>query len=137
MPLDTKNMGINMGSDFPAVWVVPEALQQLVECGETDLVDELLTIFQSDTASRLAVLGRAVGAGDVATVKAEAHTIKGSAVQVGANRVAEACLQMETEARKSPPTELDWLLSRLRRSFDEACGMIAEQKQSTRKQFQK
>src|ERR1700689_1774039 len=108
MPLDTKNVAIDMGGDLTAVWAVPEALRQLVEYGDTELVDELIAIFQTDTASRLEVLARAVAAGDWATVRAEAHTIKGSSVQVGANRVAEACRQMETEARKSPPMEVDW-----------------------------
>jgi HPt (histidine-containing phosphotransfer) domain-containing protein len=134
MPLDTKSSGISTGSDLDAVWLIPEALQQLVDCGDTDLVEELIAIFQSDTASRLQVLDQAVATGDCVTVRAEAHTIKGSSVQVGANRVAEACRQMEMEARKSPPTELGWLFSRLRRSFDEVCGVIAERKESKERQ---
>jgi HPt (histidine-containing phosphotransfer) domain-containing protein len=129
--LDIKSSGTNASRDFPAVWIVPEALQQLIECGDTELVAELVAIFQTDTASRLEVLGRAVAAGDYDGVRIEAHTIKGSALQVGANRVSEVCRQMEMEARKSPPAELDWLFSRLRASFDEVCGVMAAQKEST------
>jgi HPt (histidine-containing phosphotransfer) domain-containing protein len=133
MPLDTKSNGINMGSDSPVVWVVPEALQQLVECGDTELVEELIAIFQSDTTARLEVLRRAIAAGDWAAVRVEGHTIKGSAVQVGANCVAEACRQLELEARKSAPLDLEWLFHRLQQSFDEACGAMAARNEITGK----
>ena len=133
MPLDTKSSGPNAGRDLPVVWAVPEALQQLVECGDTELVDELIAIFQSDTAERLQALGGAVASGDYAEVRAQAHTVKGSAMQVGANRVGEICRQMEIEAKKSPPLELDWLLNRLRKGFAEACAAMAARTGSTGK----
>jgi HPt (histidine-containing phosphotransfer) domain-containing protein len=108
----------------------PESLRLLAECGESGLVDEIIVIFQSDTASRLEVLGRAVAAVDLAVVRAEAHTIKGSAMQVGAGRMAELCKQMELEARKTPPLELFSLFSRLRISFDEACLVMTADRSS-------
>jgi two-component system, cell cycle response regulator DivK len=86
--------------------VLPAALRQLQECGETTLVEELIVIFESDTAERLEVLARAVETADYATARQEAHTIKGSALQVGAAPFAEACRQMEMEARKEAPSDL-------------------------------
>ena len=102
----------------------------MAECGDADLVEELIGIFQTDTTSRLEVLGRAVAAGDLATVRAEAHTIKGSAVQVGAGRVADLCKQMELEARKTPPLELFSLFTRLQTSFHQACQVMAAHAES-------
>ena len=98
MAIDSK--GMNTRSEFPDVWVLPAALRQLAESGEGELVDELIAIFQTDTAERLQLLACAIEAADYPTVRLEAHTIKGSALQVGANRMAELCRQVEMEARK-------------------------------------
>jgi HPt (histidine-containing phosphotransfer) domain-containing protein len=125
MPLDTQGSGLNAGCDSPVVWEFPEALRLLAECGDTGLVEELVAIFQADTIARLKVLGRAVAAGDLDVVRAEAHSIKGSALQVGAGRVAELCKQMEIEARKPAPQELFSLLVRTEQRFDEVCRAMA------------
>jgi HPt (histidine-containing phosphotransfer) domain-containing protein len=125
MPLDSNSMERNLGSEFAGTWVLPAALRQLEECGETDLVAELIAIFQTDTASRLEILARAVETGDHTTARQEAHTIKGSALQVGADSLAELCRQMEVEARKPQPEGLIPLFRELLRSFDEVRGMIA------------
>jgi HPt (histidine-containing phosphotransfer) domain-containing protein len=118
-------MECNPGSDFPDVWVMPAALRQLQEYGEDTLVEELMEIFQKDTASRLELLARAVESADYPTARQEAHTIKGSALQVGAVRFADCCLQMEMEARKPDPIDLTPLFDALTRSFDEVRGIIA------------
>jgi HPt (histidine-containing phosphotransfer) domain-containing protein len=129
MPLDTKNSEFKTGGDIP-VWEFPEALRLLAECGDTELLEELIAIFQSDTSSRLQVLGRAVAGGDLPVVRMEAHTIKGSAMQVGAERVADVCRKMELEAAKTPPLELFSLYTRLQKSFDEVCQVMTAQGRS-------
>jgi len=118
-------MESNPGSNFHDTWVLPAALRQLQECGETTLVEELIAIFQTDTAARLEQLARAIAAADYPAARLEAHTIKGSALQVGAVRFADACRQMEMEARKPAPADLAPLLSAAVRSFDEVRGVFA------------
>ena len=125
MQLDGKSMESSIGSEFSGVWVLPAALRQLEECGEADLVEELIDIFQTDTAERLELLARAVESGDYATTRAEAHTIKGSAMQVGAVRVAEVCRQMEVEARNAQPAGLAPMFRALLTSFNEVRGVFA------------
>lgn len=125
MPPDTNNFGSVTGCESHAVLVLPAALRQLAESGDTELIDELIAIFQTDTAGRLENLQRAVAAGDYEVAGAEAHTIKGSASQVGANRLAEFCRQMEWESKKRPPVGLAGLLSLALESFDEVCRAIA------------
>jgi len=83
-------------------WSLPEALQQLAIDGEREIVAEVLTLFQSDTESRLQELRGAVESGDRKRVRAQAHSLKGSAVQVGANSLAEACREMEMTAEARP-----------------------------------
>jgi HPt (histidine-containing phosphotransfer) domain-containing protein len=125
MALNSKSMERNTGTDFSDTWVLPAALRQLEECGELDLVQELIAIFQTDTAERLEILARAVETDDYTTARQEAHTIKGSALQVGAIRLAEHCRQMEMEARKPQPGSLVALFRALLSSFDEVRGVIA------------
>jgi HPt (histidine-containing phosphotransfer) domain-containing protein len=103
----------------------------LVECGDAELVEELIAMFQTDTSSRLEVLRHAVAARNNGVVGAEAHTIKGSAMQVGANRLAEFCRQMELGVRQTPPVDLDGALHQILQSFDEVCQAIAERQQSS------
>jgi HPt (histidine-containing phosphotransfer) domain-containing protein len=118
-------MECNIGRESSDAWVLPAALVQLEDCGETELVEELIAIFQTDTASRLEVMARAVQAADYPVVRQEAHTIKGSSLQVGAVHVAAICLQLEMEARKPVPGELDALFGALLRTFDEVRDVIA------------
>jgi HPt (histidine-containing phosphotransfer) domain-containing protein len=125
MHLDSKSMESSIASEFSDAWVLPAALQQLEECGEAVLVQELIDIFQTDTAERLELLARAVATADYATARAEAHTIKGSALQVGAVRVADVCRQMELEARNAQPTGLAPMFHALLHSFDEVRGVFA------------
>jgi HPt (histidine-containing phosphotransfer) domain-containing protein len=116
-------MGSTIGNSD--VLVLPAALRQLQEGGEAALVEELILIFQSDAAERLEILAHALDAADYLTVRREAHTVKGSALQVGANRVAEVCRQMETEARNPQPQDLASMHRALLQSFAEVCEAIA------------
>lgn len=83
-------------------WSLPEALQQLAMEGEREIVAEVLTLFQSDTETRLQELRASAESGDRQRVRAQAHSLKGSAVQVGANWMAEACREMELTAETRP-----------------------------------
>ena len=116
-------MGRTLGDS--EVLVLPAALRQLLDGGEGGLVEELIVIFQEDAAERLGLLARALDEDDYSTIRQEAHTIKGSALQVGANRVAEASRQVEVEARKSEPENLVPLYRALLSSFEEVRGVIA------------
>jgi HPt (histidine-containing phosphotransfer) domain-containing protein len=105
-----------MGFDTAAVeWSLPEALQELVSCGEQGIVVEVLSLFRTDTASRLRELRAAVESGNRKVVRAQAHSLKGSAVQVGANSLAEACREMELTADTRP--ELVPLLEEIETRF--------------------
>ena len=125
MHLNSEKIKTNIGSEFTEAWVLPAALRQLEECGEAVLVEELIAIFQTDTASRLELLAHAVETADYSTVRTEAHTIKGSALQVGAVQVADVCRTIEIEARKPQPADLGPLFRVLLQRFDEVRGVLA------------
>ncbi len=60
-----------------------------------DICGHLTTLFTEDSAARLVSLREAWAAGRTADAARAAHTIKGSAANVGAVRVVEAALAVE------------------------------------------
>jgi HPt (histidine-containing phosphotransfer) domain-containing protein len=87
-----------MGFHGEVGWTLPDALRELVLGGEREIVAEVLALFQSDTQSRLGMLREAVQSGDRPRVRSQAHSLKGSAVQVGAAALANSCREMEMTA---------------------------------------
>jgi HPt (histidine-containing phosphotransfer) domain-containing protein len=124
MPQESQTNATN-GCDLPAVWVVPTALRQLVECGDGEWVEELIAEFQTDTASRLDLLSQAVANADCGAVRRIAHAIKGSAAQIGADRLADTCRQMELEGAKVQPVDLVRLFRTLMQGFEQVRVAIA------------
>jgi|SRR5579883_1334360 len=113
---DGKRAEIVMDVETAEVrWTLPETLQQLAVCGEREIVTEVLTLFQSDTESRLRELRSALESGDRKKARLQAHSVKGSAVQVGATFLAEACREMEMTAET--PVELRPLLEEIEARF--------------------
>ena len=77
------------------VWSLPDELLQLARDGAADVVADVIAVFQADSAARLANLAEAVETGNWKKIHAEAHALKGSSLQMGAEAMASVCLQME------------------------------------------
>ena len=77
-------------------WRPPEPIQELVNAGCRDLVPELIRSFVSDASSRLQTVRAAIAQGDLALLQRQMHTMKGSALQMGAGRMASLCREIET-----------------------------------------
>ena len=91
-------------------WVLPEELRYLALSGDTQVVGELIALFKKDVAARLQLLREAVMTDDLATGAAQAHSIKGSAVQMGALQLAATCRHMELDAANHVKENLQRLL---------------------------
>ncbi|HWW82189.1 MAG TPA: Hpt domain-containing protein [Vicinamibacterales bacterium] len=74
-------------------------LDELREAAGDEMIDEVIHVFLEDAPMRLTALGAAVGDGIVEAVAREAHGLKGSALGVGASRMAQACEMLEHTAR--------------------------------------
>ncbi|MEO8592201.1 MAG: Hpt domain-containing protein [Candidatus Solibacter sp.] len=85
------------------MWHLPETLREFGDVGLDSLVLELIETFLSDTASRYERLEIAVADRDATTVKAEAHSMRGSARQMGADALADLCHSIETST-----SQMDW-----------------------------
>ncbi|MDR3699554.1 MAG: Hpt domain-containing protein [Candidatus Sulfopaludibacter sp.] len=102
-------------------WALPETLQLLAASGDAELVVEIIDLFKSDTARRLLLLREALVHKDGARVKQEAHAIKGSAIQVGADSLAVLCQRIELEAPATSCPELEPLVRQAEADFEDLC----------------
>ena len=103
-----------------ASWVLPEELRQLAASDEA-LVKEVLAVFRSDTAERIARLRASLDRGDTAGVKNEAHALKGSAGQVGAGGVSAICRQIELHIAGPETAVVRDLVAQLEAAFTAVC----------------
>jgi len=102
---------------FDNPWTLPDSLRELAEEGNDDLVKEVLSVFRSDCTTRLSLLRAAVAAIDRPEIRRQAHTIKGSAAQVGAAEMASTCRNLEFLSADATPDQMATLLDRVELEF--------------------
>lgn len=88
-------------SNVPAI--DPEAIENLRALdpdGDDAFLREIIGIFLQDTPQRIADLRSSLAAGDVTTFSRAAHSLKGSASNLGANRLSKAAAQLEQQSRQ-------------------------------------
>ena len=93
-----------------------------------DLFGELVELFIGELAPRIEGIRASIQAADPGAVCQWAHSLKGSAGNFGAGRLAALCGQIEHEARQGSTTESVALLPaleaeacRVRSALEEAC----------------
>jgi HPt (histidine-containing phosphotransfer) domain-containing protein len=106
-------------------WVLPDELRQLAECGGPEMVQEILTVFQKDTAERLAKLRDALNRNQLSLARSQAHAIKGAAGQVGASELWTVCREVEMRAASVDGAGVRELLPRLEAIFADVCRAMA------------
>ena len=99
--------------DGDAGWSLPDALQELPADMAAALVGQLIEPFQTDAAVRLGRVRSAIAEANPAALRAEVHSLKGSAAQVGAEVVASVCGEMESAIGRVPASQLVESVSRL------------------------
>jgi HPt (histidine-containing phosphotransfer) domain-containing protein len=85
------------------MWQLPETLRELDDGGDGEIVLDLIQAFEGDTTGRFERLRDAMAHRDAVRVKAEAHSLRGSARQMGANELADLWQGVENAAQ-----EPDW-----------------------------
>jgi PAS domain S-box-containing protein len=100
----------------------PSRIEELLEMGEGTavLVKRAVDNFVSRTPETLAELHAAVVACDAEALRAGAHKLKGSALNLGALRVAEVSLALEELGREGSPADGSPLLEDLEESLHDA-----------------
>ena len=115
------------GESHDLNWTLPDSLRELADEGTPELVNEVLSVFRIDSTERLALLRSALEAGDRQELRSQAHTLKGSAAQVGAVAMAEACQEIETLAKEGDLPGLAVLVARAEKQFFQVCGVMRRQ----------
>lgn len=108
------------------MWHLPETLREIEEAGDDTIVMELIDSFQNDTASRFKRLHDAITRFDAATVRAEAHSMRGSARQMGAEALADMCQAVEAGAPQMNWLELEGQLEQADLRFAEVRNAMSE-----------
>ena len=106
-------------------WTRPDVFRELVADGSGEVVAALIEAFQADTTSRLQQLRVAIANADDKRLRAEAHTIKGTASQMGADNMASLCQELESAATEIPLSEIGQYVGRLEAQFAEVCHELA------------
>lgn len=96
-PMDQRSIA---RADFPDAHVVPEGLRELARDIKPERLARIVRIFLTDTRARLSGLRAYLDMEDREGLRQTAHTLKGSAANLGAGRLAELCLQLETEVQR-------------------------------------
>ena len=109
--------------------VDPEVLQMLAdlqEPGEPDLLRELITLFLRDTPERLDALRRALAREDLETTGRAAHSLKGSAANLGAAGLQTLAASAEAAAHNRDQPALVTLLASLEAEFAQVRRQLEE-----------
>jgi len=103
-----------------------DRLAQIRSIGRDGLLEEMIGLFLGETPDRIAEIRRAAEDGDDQALRMVAHTLKGSALALGAGAVASVCQELESmgEAGRLHDTadaidRLDAEVARLRGALDD------------------
>ena len=95
-----------------------DGLRELREPGQPDPLAELIELFFKDARPRLETMGQAVTAGDWAKLSAAAHTLKGSASNLGAHQLAAGCAALEKQAKAGQGDDATKTLLEVKSAFE-------------------
>lgn len=107
-------------SDFSVI--DPEAINNLRELssGDDEFLVEIIDIFLDDTPKRIAELGSCLAAGDLETFSRAAHSIKGSAANLGALSLRAAAEKLEHHAREQGLNDTQGMIDEIKNAFAQA-----------------
>lgn len=89
-----------------------------------DRFGELVERFVQDGNRRIALLRDAVPLRDFDTVHAEAHGLKGSSRNIGANGLGDVCGNLEQRGRDKSPDNLATLFAAVEQEFAAVCDEL-------------
>ncbi len=95
----------------------PVVLQPLRVPGEPEALRELVDMFQEDSVARLETIRQGLAAADAAMVKAAAHSLKGSAANLGGRRLARLASDLEAAAKTPDASNLTSLVAEVEAEF--------------------
>lgn len=111
---------------------VLENFRQLQAPDEPDLVQQLIDLYLADVPERLNALHQAIAQGDATRLAQTAHSLKGSSANIGAQRVARVCLELERCGKANDLTNVAEQLAVLEQEVERARQALQKFKESSR-----
>jgi HPt (histidine-containing phosphotransfer) domain-containing protein len=105
-----------------------DSLRTLRFDGEADPLAEIIDLFLRDTPERIREASEAAARRDAVALRAAAHTLKGSANNLGARRLGAAALCLEVEVLAGRWNRSNELLAEVEREFQALRPVLAEQR---------
>ena len=119
-------------SDGPHEQIDRKSLFERVE-GDEALLAEMIHLFEQDAPKLLSAMRAALERGDMAVLERSAHSLKGAASNLSAQRTAAAALQVETDASngnlesvKASLENVEQAVARLLPSLAEICQGVSK-----------
>jgi signal transduction histidine kinase/HPt (histidine-containing phosphotransfer) domain-containing protein/ActR/RegA family two-component response regulator len=103
-----------------------DSLFRLEQLAGREIVRGIVDSFLSETPVRVARMRQAIGEGDGGSLNFTAHVFKGSAAQLGARRLAEACAELEERGRDGNLDGSQEELGELLRLLEEEASRAAD-----------
>ena len=99
---------------------------QEITGGDSEFEREITELFLKDTGEHLSELKMAIDEGDATALEREAHTVKGAGVNMGANKLGELALALETKGRSGSLEDAQDKLTELEAEFRRVKGFLEE-----------
>ncbi|MDC8805088.1 PAS-domain containing protein [Halomonas pacifica] len=93
--------------------------------GKEALLEEMEALFRGECPALMAEIEAAIAGADSVTLRRAAHTLKGSALVIGARALGAAALRLETLARGGELGEAPAVLTELKARLDELAPLLA------------
>jgi PAS domain S-box-containing protein len=103
---------------------VINGLRELREPGQPDPLAELIELFRRDARPRLGKMEAALEAGDMPTLAATTHALKGSASNLGAKHLASLCATLEKQAQAGERNPAQTTLDQVTAEFEKVDALL-------------
>jgi HPt (histidine-containing phosphotransfer) domain-containing protein len=84
-----------------SAWSMTTELREIMDI-DSDMMPELVSMFLNDSTLRMEALNSACVQRDFKSIRAQAHSLKGSSLQMGAARLATVCGALELSEKPEP-----------------------------------
>ncbi len=105
-------------------------LKELREAGQPDPLRELIELFLKDAHPRLLTMAEAASEGDLPKVASASHTLKGSASNLGARRLANLCATLEKQAKAGESANAIESLDAVNSEFEHVRNLLGAELES-------
>lgn len=104
--------------------IAPEAMEMLLQMGGAQVVADLLELFRSEAPPLLQAMREALSRSDGPRLRESAHSLKGTASNLGAQTLASLCTELEKRGKSGSFEGVDGILARVEQQYEAACAAL-------------